>query len=120
MLNYMCETLYPDSGTFVVQGRHKAQLRGSARVLSTLAEGLPLSLQTLATVPAKREHVLLMLGTLRQRHRFHLQVRPPPLLPPLSLMAPIWWVIIIGFSGHRDLSSHYSRALHLIKLYENL
>lgn len=80
MLYYTCDMLYPESGTCVVQGRHKAQLRGSARVLSILAEGLPLSLQTLATVPAKREHILVMLGTLRQRHRFHLQVCLPP--PP--------------------------------------
>ena len=65
-----------------LQGRHKAQLRGSARVLCSLAGGLPASLQGLAAMPAKRTLLLVMLPTLRQRHRFHLQV--PPGTPPSS------------------------------------
>lgn len=61
-----------------MQSRHKAQLRGSARVLAALAEGAPASLEPLAAAPAKQERLLAMLATLRQRHRFHLQVRDPP------------------------------------------
>jgi hypothetical protein len=57
----------------VWQSRHKAQLRGSSRVLSALQAAYPDALMPIVAVPAKRAAFVALMPALQQRHQYGLR-----------------------------------------------
>jgi hypothetical protein len=55
------------------QSRHKAQLRGSSRVLAALQAAYPDALMPLLAVPAKRAAFVALMPALQQRHQYALR-----------------------------------------------
>jgi hypothetical protein len=68
------QALAADDAAFTVwQSRHKAQLRGSSRVLAALQAAYPDALMPLMAVPSKRAAFVALMPALQQRHQYALR-----------------------------------------------
>jgi hypothetical protein len=74
VVSWSLQALAADDAAFPAwQSRHKAQLRGSSRVLAALQAAYPDSLMPLLGVPAKRAAFVALMPALQQRHQYALR-----------------------------------------------